>query len=360
MNTGKLVRMNRIFSHPSGRLCSVAVDHLMGYGAGLPAGLRHIGTTLAAVVAARPDAVTMHKGIAASAWRPYAGRLPMIIQSTGARPDDTAREQFADPLDAVRLGADAVAVAAFIRGETEGPALRAVADCVRQAAAFDMPVICHIYPRDKNKAISFAPEDIAWAARCAVEVGADVVKTPYCGDVAAYRPDRRRLPRAAGCRRRPEGQHAPRGVGDVRPGCRSGARGAHHRPKHLGLRADRRGGSCLQGGHSRRQERRRSSQAGRAGRNGRRQTVICPEGNLTRNSTQWRIVRWRDRLRCVRANGPICRWKRCAPRPRISASTASNFAAAAIISTSPRRCPTRTTATSSGKRWPNTACRCFR
>ncbi len=82
MNTGKLVRMNRIFSHPSGRLCSVAVDHLMGYGAGLPAGLRHIVTTLAAVVAARPDAVTMHKGIAASAWLPYAGRLPMIIQST--------------------------------------------------------------------------------------------------------------------------------------------------------------------------------------------------------------------------------------------------------------------------------------
>jgi fructose-bisphosphate aldolase, class I len=186
MNTGKLVRMNRIFSHPSGRLCSVAVDHLMGYGAGLPAGLRHIGTTLAAVVAARPDAVTMHKGIAASAWPPYAGRLPMIIQSTGARPDDSAREQFADPLDAVRLGADAVAVAAFVRGETEGPALRAVADCVRQAAAFDMPVICHIYPRDKNKDISFAPEDIAWAARCAVEVGADVVKTPFCGDVAAF------------------------------------------------------------------------------------------------------------------------------------------------------------------------------
>jgi class I fructose-bisphosphate aldolase len=186
MNTGKLVRMNRIFSHPSGRLCSVAVDHLMGYGAGLPPGLRHIKSTLAAVVAAEPDAVTMHKGIAASAWQPYAGRLPLIIQSTGARPDDSAREQFAEPLDAVRLGADAIAVAAFIRGESEGPALRVVADLVRQAAEFDLPVICHIYPRDKNKEISFAPEDIAWAARCAVEVGADVVKTPYCGDIAAY------------------------------------------------------------------------------------------------------------------------------------------------------------------------------
>jgi len=186
MNTGKLVRINRIFSHGSGRLCSVAVDHFMGYNVGLPAGLRHIGSTLAAVVAARPDAVTMHKGIAASAWMPYAGRLPMILQSTAARPDDSAREQLADPLDAVRLGADAIAVAAFVRGATEGAALRVVADCVRQAAAFEMPVICHIYPRDKNNGISFLPEDIAWAVRCAVEAGVDVVKTPYCGDVAAY------------------------------------------------------------------------------------------------------------------------------------------------------------------------------
>ncbi len=35
--------------------------------------------------------------------------------------------------------------------------------------------------------ISYTPEDIAWAVRCAVEVGADVVKTPYCGDIAAHR-----------------------------------------------------------------------------------------------------------------------------------------------------------------------------
>jgi fructose-bisphosphate aldolase, class I len=186
MNVGKLVRLNRIFSHPSGRLCSVAVDHLMGYGQGLPSGLRHIRETLAAVTAARPDAVTMHKGIAASLWAPYAGKFPLIIQSTGARPDDTAREQFADASEAVRLGADAMAVAAFIRGSTEGPALRTVADCVRQAAAFDLPVICHIYPRDADLNVSFHPEDIAWAARCAVEVGADVVKTPYCGDIKAY------------------------------------------------------------------------------------------------------------------------------------------------------------------------------
>jgi class I fructose-bisphosphate aldolase len=165
----------------------VAVDHFIGYGAGLPGGLRHIGATLAALVEAKPDAVTMHKGIADSCWAPYAGRIPLILQSTGARADDSACEQFADLSDAVRLGADSFAVAAFVRGATEAAHLRIVADCVRQAIPYEMPVICHIYPRnEKTMTISYDPEDIAWAVRCAVEVGADVVKTPFCGNVKSH------------------------------------------------------------------------------------------------------------------------------------------------------------------------------
>lgn len=188
MNIGKQIRLNRVFAHPSGRLCSVAVDHFMNYGHDLPPGLRHIQCTLEKIMQGRPDAVTMHKGIAAHAWAPYAGKIPLILQASGIRPDDTALEVFGTPEDAVRLGADAFAIAAFVRGDTEATHLRFVADAVREAARYEMPVICHIYPRDFSNGpqISFAPEDIAWAVRCAVEVGADVVKTPYCGDVAAY------------------------------------------------------------------------------------------------------------------------------------------------------------------------------
>ena len=188
MYIGKQIRLNRIFSHPSGRLCSVAVDHFIAYGQALPAGLRHIESTLAAIVAARPDAVTMHKGIAMHAWQPHAGDVPLIIQSSTIRVDDTACEQVATVEEAVRLGADAFAIAAFVRGATEAAYLRRVADAVREAERFDMPVICHIYPRDftHGPQNSYKPEDIAWATRCAVEVGADVVKTPYCGDVVAH------------------------------------------------------------------------------------------------------------------------------------------------------------------------------
>src|SRR5579864_2768154 len=101
MSLGKHIRLNRIFSHPSKRLCSSAIDHFMVYAEGLPPGLRHIEKTLAAIMAARPDAVTMHKGLALALWEKYAGSIPLILQSSAVRPDDSASEQMATPEEAV-------------------------------------------------------------------------------------------------------------------------------------------------------------------------------------------------------------------------------------------------------------------
>jgi fructose-bisphosphate aldolase, class I len=190
MNVGKRVRLNRLFAHSSGRMFAVAVDHFIGYNLDvLPPGLRGMDKTLAQVVAGCPDAVTMHKGIAEKCWPRYAGKVAFILQSTLGRLDHTAMEQIADAEDAVRLGADALACAAFIRGEGEAKQLKMVADNVKDAARYDMPVIVHIYPRvfEGGVAVSFEPEHIAWAVHCAYECGVDVVKVPYCNDVAAYR-----------------------------------------------------------------------------------------------------------------------------------------------------------------------------
>lgn len=187
MGLGKQVRLNRIFAHPTGNIVSIAIDHFTVYNLGLPPGLRQIEKSLAAVVAGQPSAVTIHKGIARALWHQYAGQLPLIIQSSGVRPDDSAQEQFATVEESLHLGADAMAVVAFVRGKTEAAYLRKVADCVREGDRHEMPIICHIYPRDEQNNIIYTPEDIAWAVRCAVEVGVDVVKAPYCGDLEAHR-----------------------------------------------------------------------------------------------------------------------------------------------------------------------------
>ncbi len=190
MGLGKQVRLNRLFAHPSGHYCSVAVDHFIGYQEGLPDGLRDLGATLEAIVAGRPDAVSMHKGAALGFWPRYAGRVPLIVQSMLGRPDDTADEPAATAEDAVRLGAEAIATLAFVGGRSEAAHVRRVADCVRDAERWELPVILHTYPRrfeaDGTVRIVYEPEEVAWAVRCGIEVGVDVIKVPYCGDPASY------------------------------------------------------------------------------------------------------------------------------------------------------------------------------
>ena len=187
---GKQVRLNRLFSDPSGRLCSVAVDHFIGYQDGLPEGLRNLPAAIEAVVAGRPDAVTMHKGVAVSCWGRFAGQVPLIMQSVAGRPDDSADECITRPEDAVRIGADAYAHCVFVCGPTEGAHLHRASQMIQEAEAVSMPVIVHTYPRryspDGTVAISHEPEHIAWAVRCAIELGADVIKTPYTGDPDSF------------------------------------------------------------------------------------------------------------------------------------------------------------------------------
>lgn len=189
MNIGKQIRINRLFAHPSKRLCSVAIDHFLMYGLGLPDGLKHLHATLSAVAEAQPDAITIHKGVAASAWAPYAGTIPLILQSSFVHLEDHSNEVAVTPEEAIRMGADALALVAYVKGRDEVKYLRVVTDTVRAAERFDLPVICHIYPRlEKGDpfTISFEAEDIAWAAHCAWETGVDIIKVPYCGDVNSY------------------------------------------------------------------------------------------------------------------------------------------------------------------------------
>lgn len=189
MGLGKQIRLNRIFGHPSGRLCSVAVDHLVSYQSGLPEGLRNVPETIATLVKGRPDAITMYKGMAQSAWPPYAGMIPLIITSIAFTVDDAIMHQMARPHECVRLGADAISAAIALRSPREGDYLRMLSGIVEEAAEFDLPVIAHIYPRDFSGApkIVHDPENVLWAVRCGVELGADVIKVPYTGDVASFR-----------------------------------------------------------------------------------------------------------------------------------------------------------------------------
>lgn len=190
MSIGREVRLKRIFSNPSGNLFGVAVDHFVGYGNAVSGGLASLPKALAATLAGKPDSVTIQVGSAKNLWVPYAGKAALIIQGGCFTVDDRISELIVSPLDAIRLGADALAVAIPVRGQTEGKYIKWLTDSVREAADFNIPVIAHIYPRDysKNKdgEIIFSPDEIAWAVRVGIETGVDVIKVGYPGDKKAF------------------------------------------------------------------------------------------------------------------------------------------------------------------------------
>ena len=186
---GKQTRLNRIFSHPSGRMLGIAVDHLITYPVGMPGGLRAIEQTVECIVEGAPSSITLNKGIAVRCMDRFAGRVPMIMQQMAITFDRPGFADHVTPAEAIALGADAIAVSILVRGDGEVANMRHLSKTVRKAERFGLPVMPHIYPvveRDGKSTVSHAPEDVFYAARIGVEMGADVVKVPFTGDAASY------------------------------------------------------------------------------------------------------------------------------------------------------------------------------
>ncbi len=188
MTLGTQVRLSRLFSHPSGNLFGGAVDHFVGYGDVRKGGLADLPGALDRVMAGEPDYVSIQPGAARHLWPKYVGKASLVIQAGCFTPDDRISQLIATPEDAVRAGADALAVAIPVRGNTDGHYIRWLTDSVNAAARYGMPVIAHVYPRifTNGPEIVFTPEEIAYAVRIGYESGVDVIKVGYTGDFDSF------------------------------------------------------------------------------------------------------------------------------------------------------------------------------
>ena len=187
MSLGKEVRLNRLFNAKSGNILVIALDHAIGWG--VVPGIEDIHGTMAKVVGAQPDAVTMLKGTAEKVFRPYAGIIPFILKATTFSPYQPAYDTAVACVDeAVRLGADAVAIGATVCGDSQQQLLTQLAEFVRQANLVGFPTVTHIYPKgnfvsDEDR---YKEEHVKYAARAGAELGVDIIKTFYTGDAASY------------------------------------------------------------------------------------------------------------------------------------------------------------------------------
>jgi class I fructose-bisphosphate aldolase len=56
-----------------------------------------------------------------------------------------------------------------------------------EADNWGIPLLAMMYARGPHIKDPFAPEVVAHSARVATELGADMVKVPYCGDIDSFR-----------------------------------------------------------------------------------------------------------------------------------------------------------------------------
>ena len=184
---GKAVRLERLKNPGSGRILTVALDHAPSYG--LLNGLEDIRRVVEQVASGGPDAIMLMKGTAERCFEPYAGRIALILKCSTLSPFHSEQDVWVSSVeDALRLGADAVAMAVTIGSPQQPQILVNLAALVREAERAAMPVIAHAYP---NGALvppgeRYSLERVAYAARLAMELGVDIVKTFYTGTSESF------------------------------------------------------------------------------------------------------------------------------------------------------------------------------
>ena len=179
-------RLDSIFGI-DGRAVIIALDH--GLIDGPCPGFERPGETIAAIVAGGPDAILTSYGVA----RRFAAELEgvgLILRSDGAvsnlgGPSTGSVGRFFGAEDALRVGADALAVTAFPGSAAEADTLRNLALTVGEAHSRDLPVMAEMVPGGFDSPPEMrSPEAVAFAARLGAELGADFIKAPYCDDFA--------------------------------------------------------------------------------------------------------------------------------------------------------------------------------
>jgi len=135
--------------------------------------------------------IIFHEGIAESYYLPAKDKVPLILKlngKTSLHPDaEPYSPQLCSVSEAVRLGAQAVGYTIYIGSEHEAMMMKEFSAIEDEAHKANLPIILWAYPRGKTVAgKENSREILSYAARLALELGADFVKLPYTGDPESY------------------------------------------------------------------------------------------------------------------------------------------------------------------------------
>lgn len=184
---GKRIRLERIIDRKSRRTVIVPMDH--GLSMGPIAGLEDMTSIINKIAAGGANAVVLHKGIIRAGHRGYGKDLGLIIHlsgSTSLGPDPHSKVPVATVEEAISLGADAVSVHVNVGAENEPEQLQALGETAEICATWGIPLFAMMYPRGPKIKNPHDPELVAHAARVGAELGADIIKTVYTGNINTF------------------------------------------------------------------------------------------------------------------------------------------------------------------------------
>ena len=185
---GKKIRLERILDRKTGNAVIVPMDH--GISVGPLNGLIDMKKTVDDVSLGGATGVLMHKGLIRYSYRMSGKDVGLIMHlsaSTDLGPTANSKVMVTGIDEAIKAGADAVSVHINFGSEDEPHMLEQVGKISKECSEWGMPLLVMAYPRGPHIKNQFDPEAIAHCARASTELGADLVKVSYTGDIDSFR-----------------------------------------------------------------------------------------------------------------------------------------------------------------------------
>lgn len=180
------VKLNKILKN--GKALYLAYDQGLEHGPSLDFNDKNIDPLYILEIAKKGNfqGVVFQKGIAEKySAEIKKSKVPLIVKlngKTSLSDGEPVARQLCTVKEAIKLGASAVGYTLYIGSKNESIMFQEFESIEREAHKKGIPVIAWVYPRGKRIKNDTSREMMSYAARVALELGADIVKLKYGGN----------------------------------------------------------------------------------------------------------------------------------------------------------------------------------
>jgi fructose-bisphosphate aldolase/2-amino-3,7-dideoxy-D-threo-hept-6-ulosonate synthase len=183
MVSGFQIRMDRILR--KGKMLCIPMDH--GISSGPVDGLQNPSEVIQKCEHHGLTSIIINKGIIKSL--PKSLRIGILVHysaSTSLSTSPNRKMLTGSVEEALRLGADGVSLHINVGGKEEPEMLEQLGKISEECHKWQVPLLAMMYPRGENIKNPHDPEIVGHVARIGAELGADIVKTLYTGDIDSF------------------------------------------------------------------------------------------------------------------------------------------------------------------------------